>query len=318
LLAASRIETLTFEPGSKLKRITSGAFLDCLAIRSLSLPASVETIEEAAFGLNTIAEITVESGNRHFRTLKDFLTDFAGRVIIYYFGRNPDVIVPSCIEVLGPFSHAYARRIATVSFESGSQLRRIGDAAFACSGRLRSICIPASVEIICGRSFEDCASLEAVTFEADSMLKVLEDSAFLNCAAISQLRIPRLLEVLQGNAFDGCTSLSSLTFGPQSRLREIAGFAPWQWKMTEFDIPDSVERLSFNLVESDDGLARGFVVNIGLESRLRELGKIQPVADQVAAFVRLHEQTLRRFREDLEAYSLDKFLLSAEFCVNTS
>lgn len=49
----SRLATVTFEKGSQLKSIgggkSLGAFMDCTALTSIEIPASVETIEAAAF-----------------------------------------------------------------------------------------------------------------------------------------------------------------------------------------------------------------------------------------------------------------------------
>ncbi|MFR9129257.1 MAG: leucine-rich repeat domain-containing protein [Alistipes putredinis] len=50
----SSLATVTFENGSQLKTIgggsySSGAFSDCTALTSIEIPASVETIEAAAF-----------------------------------------------------------------------------------------------------------------------------------------------------------------------------------------------------------------------------------------------------------------------------
>ena len=50
----SSLATVTFEKGSQLKTIggdsySSGAFSDCTALTSIEIPASVETIEAAAF-----------------------------------------------------------------------------------------------------------------------------------------------------------------------------------------------------------------------------------------------------------------------------
>ena len=52
----SSLATVTFEKGSQLKTIggdsySSGAFSDCTALTSIEIPASVETIEAAAFGI---------------------------------------------------------------------------------------------------------------------------------------------------------------------------------------------------------------------------------------------------------------------------
>lgn len=70
----SSLRTITFEKGSKLKSITggyqnkdnySGALSDCKALTFIEIPASVETIEIAAFGLcSSLEMITFEKGSK--------------------------------------------------------------------------------------------------------------------------------------------------------------------------------------------------------------------------------------------------------------
>ena len=68
------LKTITFEKGSKLKSITggyqnkdnySGALSDCKALTFIEIPASVETIEIAAFkGCSSLEMITFEKGSK--------------------------------------------------------------------------------------------------------------------------------------------------------------------------------------------------------------------------------------------------------------
>lgn len=70
----SSLRTITFEKGSKLKSITggyqnkdnySGALSDCKALTFIEIPASVETIEIAAFNLcSSLEMITFEKGSK--------------------------------------------------------------------------------------------------------------------------------------------------------------------------------------------------------------------------------------------------------------
>ena len=66
----SSLATVTFENGSQLKTIeggypSSGTFADCTALTSIEIPASVETIEAAAFkGCSSLATVTFEKGSQ--------------------------------------------------------------------------------------------------------------------------------------------------------------------------------------------------------------------------------------------------------------
>jgi hypothetical protein len=79
------VETLTFECGSKLRRIEAFAFVGCHLLQSICLPASAEIIESG------ICELQIESRNSHFRVRDFFLMDFAEVCILYYFGGDSKI-----------------------------------------------------------------------------------------------------------------------------------------------------------------------------------------------------------------------------------
>ena len=85
----SSLTTVTFEKESQLKTISGGysnpnyygVFSDCTALTSIRIPASVKTIEEAAFkGCSSLATVTFEKGSQ----LKTIGGDY------YYYSAYPD------------------------------------------------------------------------------------------------------------------------------------------------------------------------------------------------------------------------------------
>ena len=96
--------TVTFEKGSQLKTIGGGyysssysyyygAFLDCTALTSIEIPASVETIEATAFkGCSSLATVTFEKGSQ----LK---TIGGGYYYHYYYGVFSDCTALKSIEI---------------------------------------------------------------------------------------------------------------------------------------------------------------------------------------------------------------------------
>ena len=66
----SSLATVTFENGSQLKTIgggsySYGAFSDCTALTSIEIPASVETIEAAAFGISIYNHRTTKTNQKY-------------------------------------------------------------------------------------------------------------------------------------------------------------------------------------------------------------------------------------------------------------
>ena len=231
----SSLATVTFEKGSQLKTIgggsySSGAFSDCTALTSIEIPASVETIEAAAFkGCSSLATVTFENGSQ--------LKTIGGGS--YSSGAFSDctaltsIEIPASVETIEAAAFKGCSSLATVTFENGSQLKTIGGGssyygAFSDCTALTSIEIPASVETIKASAFKGCSSLATVTFENGSQLKTIEggypsSGTFADCTALTSIEIPASVETIEAAAFKGCSSLATVTFEKGSQLKTIGG-----------------------------------------------------------------------------------------------
>ena len=192
-MGCSSLATVTFEKGSQLKTIGGGyssyypnyygAFLDCTALTSIEIPASVETIEAAAFmRCSKLATVTFEKGSQ----LKTIGGGYYSSSYSYYYGAFLDctaltsIEIPASVETIEAAAFMRCSKLATVTFEKGSQLKTIGGdyssyyyGVFSDCTALKSIEIPASVETIEATAFKGCSSLATVTFEKGSQLKTI-------------------------------------------------------------------------------------------------------------------------------------------------
>ena len=183
----SSLATVTFEKGSQLKTIGGdfyyGAFSGC-PITSIEIPASVETIGEAAFrGCSSLATVTFEKGSQ-LKTIGGGYYSLSSRS--FYYGAFADcpitsIEIPASVETIEVATFKGCSSLATVTFEKGSQLKTISGGysgssyygAFSNCSALTSIEIPASVETIEAAAFKGCSSLATVTFEKGSQLKTI-------------------------------------------------------------------------------------------------------------------------------------------------
>ena len=250
-MRCSKLATVTFEKGSQLKTIGGdyssyyyGVFSDCTALKSIEIPASVETIEAAAFmGCSSLATVTFEKGSQ--------LKTIGGGYSSYYpnyYGAFADctaltsIEIPASVETIEAAAFMRCSKLATVTFEKGSQLKTIGGdysssyyyGVFSDCTALKSIEIPASVETIEAAAFKGCSSLATVTFEKGSQLKTIGGGyysssysyyygAFLDCTALTSIEIPASVETIEATAFKGCSSLATVTFEKGSQLKTIGG-----------------------------------------------------------------------------------------------
>ena len=213
-------------------------------LKSVVIPASVETIEAAAFmGCSSLATVTFEKGSQ----LKTIGGGYYSSSYSYYYGAFLDctaltsIEIPASVETIEAAAFMRCSKLATVTFEKGSQLKTIGGdysssysyyyGAFLDCTALTSIEIPASVETIEATAFKGCSSLATVTFEKGSQLKTIGGGyyyhyyygVFSDCTALKSIEIPASVETIEATAFKGCSSLATVTFEKGSQLKTIGG-----------------------------------------------------------------------------------------------
>ena len=209
-------------------------------LKSVVIPASVETIEAAAFmGCSSLATVTFEKGSQ--------LKTIGGGYSSYYpnyYGAFADctaltsIEIPASVETIEAAAFMRCSKLATVTFEKGSQLKTIGGdyssyyyGVFSDCTALKSIEIPASVETIEAAAFKGCSSLATVTFEKGSQLKTIGGGyyyhyyygVFSDCTALKSIEIPASVETIEATAFSLCSSLATVTFEKGSQLKTIGG-----------------------------------------------------------------------------------------------
>ena len=267
-------------------------------LKSVVIPASVETIEAAAFmGCSSLATVTFEKGSQ--------LKTIGGGYSSYYpnyYGAFLDctaltsIEIPASVETIEAAAFMRCSKLATVTFEKGSQLKTIGGdyssyyyGVFSDCTALKSIEIPASVETMEAAAFKGCSSLATVTFEKGSQLKTIGGGyysssysyyygAFLDCTALTSIEIPASVETIEATAFKGCSSLATVTFEKGSQLKTIGGGYYYHYyygvfsdctALKSIEIPASVETIEATAFKGCSSLA---TVTFEKGSQLKTIG----------------------------------------------
>ena len=166
--------------------IGNSAFEQCASLISIDIPANVETIGTAVFwGCSSLTTVTFEKGSQ-LKTIGGGSSSYYGA--FSYCTALTSIEIPASVETIGASAFKRCSKLATVTFEKGSQLKTIGGGysssshfgtysdyygAFSDCSSLTSIEIPASVETIEATAFKRCSKLTTVTFEKGSQLKII-------------------------------------------------------------------------------------------------------------------------------------------------
>jgi hypothetical protein len=165
--------SLIFEPGSKLRRIEAHAFANCSELKSISIPASVESLGEECFAYcNSLSSVIFESGSKLLRIEAGAFAKCCALT---------SISIPASVESLGEKCFFDCEFISSVIFESGSKLVRIHARVFDSSPSLKSIVIPRSIQELV-KDWALRSSLEEVIFESAASLQRMLDG---DCADLS-------------------------------------------------------------------------------------------------------------------------------------
>ena len=157
---------------------------------SISIPASVETIEGGAFCRCTALQtVTFEKGSK----LKTIKSGSIWSGVFESCTSLTSIEIPASVETIGWIAFRNCTSLQTVTFEKGSKFKTIGSDVFSDCTSLTSIEIPASVEEIRGSAFFGCSSLKTVTFEKGSQLKTVD--GFSNCTALTTVDMSACTQV---------------------------------------------------------------------------------------------------------------------------
>ncbi len=125
----------------------------------------------------------------------------------YYKTEIEHVVISAGVTTIGNSAFSGCTNLASVTFDTGSQLTSIGEQAFG-RCKLTSVTIPDGVTTIGNGAFMSCSNLTSVTF--GSGVETIGASAF-DGTALTSITIPASVTSIGTGVFTSCTNLATIT-----------------------------------------------------------------------------------------------------------
>lgn len=235
--SCANLETVTFKAGSKLQKIAARAFENCSKLQSISLPDSVQTIEENGFAYcKNLGAVDLGNG------LKE-IDNYA-----FYYSGVTRVHIPDSTTVIGTCAFYGCTSLNEVTLGSG--LKGIERSVFSNCSNLKQIEIPDNITYISDQAFMS-AGLTSV--EIPDSVTSIGSLAFYGCQSLKKAIIGNNLAYIADNAFTSC-ALTEIMWGEKVEKIGTESFSNNKNLMT-VSIPNSVTEIEYGAFNGCDNLS---------------------------------------------------------------
>lgn len=219
--------------------IAANAFEAQAQLSSVSIPASVKTVGDAAF--KNCINLTQVS------FIGESLLEEIANQLFYNCLALADFAIPSNVKKIGNQAFYNCKAFLMVAFGANSLLTEIGDSAFSMSGII-SAHLPSALKKIGNGAFSDCISMTAINFAYTDRLEYIGDNAFYKdknavfnkttfnnlthigaeafygCEKLTAVQAPQLA-FIGTDALKNCFSITAITLTSEVRIYDLFGFS---------------------------------------------------------------------------------------------
>jgi hypothetical protein len=244
------------------------AFYGCSSLESLSIPASVETIEileepqlETYFifyDCVSLTDITVDPNNQFYSSDGGVLFDKDKSTLVYHPKREvTSFSIPQGVTSIGTGAFAY-HTLETIALPEG--VTNIGHSAFIRCADLANVTLPQSLTYIKRAAFYGCSlisieipanvtTIDAYAFSQSGLISVtipvtvtsIGTGMFQNCLSLVSATIEANVTSIGAQLFQGCTNLATVTL-PNTATSIDGGFYQC-YNLSSITLPTSLQTI---------------------------------------------------------------------------
>ena len=237
------IEQITF--GDCVERIPSG-IAGGSKIQSITIPASVKTIDVGAFaGCSQLENIEVDCGNDTFdsRNNCNGVVETSTNTLI---SGCKGTIIPNTVTSIA--NYAFYQCTELTNIDIPNSVVAIGSAEFSKPWRYGP--------------FYGCTGLKSVTMS--NSVTFIGPYAFQNCTELTDVKYSENLREIGKSAFQGCSALNSIDLPSSLRLIDVSAFE--ESGLEDITIPDSV-------VVKAEAFSYSQIINVTVSNSARLMGE---------------------------------------------
>jgi len=191
-------------------------------LKTVTIPASVKSIEEGAFGDCYLESIDVDGNNSYYSSVDNVLLDKDETTLLLYpMGKAGGFIVPSSVKNVSKASFSNCVNLTSIELSS---VEDIGERAFLGCNSLTSLALPSSLKTIEVEAFSKCKGLKSVTFKGD--IDTVGSSAFSFCEELELVSYKGVNDPGTGSddVFRGCGKMEYVCVTPDYSSESFCGY----------------------------------------------------------------------------------------------
>jgi hypothetical protein len=225
---ARNLTTVTFAPGSVLRRIESCTFLEA-SLKSIRIPKTVSYIDGTSWSGCDLDSISIHPDNPYFYIAGPLLMDTSGR-LVRYLAVQPDVVIGARVRTFGSYAFYGRKWLSSITFAADAVLRKLESYVFL-ESCLRFLDIPPTLEVIDGTALGSVELEDIVVQDGNEFFRV-ENGLLIEINGRRAVRyfgtetvvtVNSDILVLGQYCFCNCKALTAVVFAPDSHLKRIEG-----------------------------------------------------------------------------------------------